>query len=150
MDKGYDSSLAYDACAERNIAPVVPLRETASVKRGEHKPPRCEHGEWKFAGADKKRGATKWRCPTGECKPASVWVKADRLHPLIPRETLRWKGLYRRRASVERAFGRLKNEAGLAPLRVRGIERVRLHADLTPLALLSSRLVRAGVDYPAW
>jgi hypothetical protein len=23
----------------------------------------------------------------GECKPASTWVKADRLHPLIPRET---------------------------------------------------------------
>jgi transposase, IS5 family len=142
MDKGYDSSLAYDACAERNIAPVVPLRETASVKRGEHKPPCCEHGDWKFAGADKKRGATKWRCPTGECKPASTWVSADRLHPLIPRETLRWKRLYRRRASVERAFGRLKNEWSLAPLRVRRIERVRLHADLTVMAQLASALSR--------
>jgi Transposase DDE domain len=148
MDKGYDSSLAYDACAERNIAPVVPLRETASVKRGEHKPPCCEHGKWKFAGADKKRGATKWRCPTGECKPASVWVKADRLHPLIPRETKRWKGLYRRRASVERAFGRLKNEAGLAPLRVRGIERVRLHADLTVLSQLACVLNRRRLLAP--
>jgi hypothetical protein len=44
--------------------------------------------------------------------PASRWIKADRLHPLIPRETLRWKGLYRGRASVERAFGRAKNEMG--------------------------------------
>ena len=140
MDKGYDSSLAYDACAERNIAPVVPLRETASVKRGEHKPPCCEHGEWKFAGADKKRGATKWRCPTGECKPASAWTKADRLHPLIPRETKRWKSLYRRRASVERQFGRLKGDWALAPLRVRGLERVRLHADLTVLAQLTCAL----------
>ena len=37
-------------------------------------------GTWRFAGSDSKRGASKWRCPTGECKPASVWVKADRLH----------------------------------------------------------------------
>jgi IS5 family transposase len=142
MDKGYDNYTVYDACAERGIAPVVPLRKTPNVKRGEHKPPCCEHGEWRFAGADHKRNATKWRCPTGECKPASMWVKADRLHPLIPRETLRWKALYRGRASVERAFGRLKNEWGLAPLRVRRIERVRLHADLTILSQLSSALNR--------
>jgi transposase len=77
--------------------------------------------------------------------PASVWIKADRLHPLIPRETLRWRGLYRGRASVEREFGRLKHEWALAPLRVRGIERVRLHADLTILAKLSCALARARV-----
>ncbi len=94
-------------------------------------------------GADYSRRATKWRCPTGECKPASVWVKADRLHPLIPRETLRWKGLYKRRGAVEREFGRLKHEWGLSPLRVRRIERVRLHADLTILAKLSCALARA-------
>ena len=100
-------------------------------------------GEWTFAGSDRKRGASKWRCPTGECKPASVWVKADRLHPLIPRETKRWKGLYRKRASVEREFGRLKNDWGLKPLRVRGLERVRLHADLTVLTKLACTLSRA-------
>jgi hypothetical protein len=62
-----------------------------------------------------------------------VWVvKADRLHP--PRETDRWTTVYRRRAAVEREFGRLKHEWGLTPLRVRGVERVGLHADLTILA----------------
>ena len=142
LDKGYDAGSVYDACTERSIAPVIPLRETPAVKRGEDKPPSCEHGEWWFAGADHKRDACKWRCPTGECKPASVWIKADRLHTLIPRETLRWKGFYRRRASVERAFGRLKNEWALAPLRVRRIERVRLHADLTILSQLSCALNR--------
>jgi hypothetical protein len=71
-----------------------------------------------------------------------VWIKADRLHPLIPRETLRWKGLYRGRASVERVNGRLKNEWSLTPLRVRRIERVRLHADLTILAHLACALSR--------
>jgi transposase len=144
MDKGYDASTAYEACSDREVAPVICLKKTPAVKRGEHKPPTCEHGEWRFAGADHKRDACKWRCPTGECKPASVWIKADRLHPLIPRETLRWKGLYRGRASVERAFGRLKNEWGLAPLRVRRIERVRLHANLTILAQLSSALIGSG------
>jgi transposase, IS5 family len=142
MDKGYDNAPVYDACTDRKVLPVVALRKTPAVVRGDHKPPTCEHGEWTFAGADRKRNACKWRCPTGECKPASVWVKADRLHPLIPRETLRWKGLYRGRASVERAFGRCKNEWGLASLRVRRIERVRLHANLTILSQLSSVLNR--------
>jgi hypothetical protein len=44
---------------------------------------------------------------------------------------------------VEREFGRLKNEWALAPLRVRRIERVRLHADLTILAKLSCALAGA-------
>jgi transposase, IS5 family len=140
LDKGYDAGTVYDTCADRGIVPVIPLRETHAVKRGQHKPPHCEHGEWRFAGADYTRNATKWRCPTRECQPASRWVKADRLHPLIPRETLRWKGLYRGRASVEREFGRLKNEWAMAPLRVRRIERVRLHVDLTILAKLACRL----------
>jgi transposase len=144
LDRGYDNNAVYGTCSERNVAPMIPLRKTPDVVRGEDKAPCCEHGEWQFAGADYSRNATKWRCPTGECKPASVWIRADRLHPLIPRETLRWKALYRRRVSVERQFGRLKNDWALAPLRVRGIERVQLHADLTILAKLSCALARAS------
>jgi hypothetical protein len=88
-------------------------------------------------------GAAKWRCPTGKCRPASVWVKADRLHTLIPRTTDRWKAIYRTRGAVEREFGRLKHEWGLGPLRVRRLPRVRLHADLTILARLASALTQA-------
>src|SRR5207302_7529568 len=80
---------------------------------------------------------------TGECAPASTWIKADRLHPLIPRETQRYKSLRRGRSAIERTFGRLKNEYGLAPLRVRGLERVALHTDLAMLARLSQALARA-------
>ena len=73
-----------------------------------------------------------------------MWVKADRLHPLIPRETERSRKLYSSRGAIEREFGRLKHEWSLLPLRVRGIERVKLHTDLTILAKLASALARAG------
>lgn len=109
------SSVSTPSVAERDCEAIVPLRATTAVKRGDHEPPTCSHGTWKFAGSDRKRGASKWRCPTGECEPASTWIAADRLYPLVPRHTKRWKALYRGRASVEREFGRLKNEWGLKP-----------------------------------
>lgn len=143
MDKGYDQRTVYDQCMERDCLPLIPLRQTPDVKRGDHMPPTCAHGEWTFAGSDRKRGASKWRCPTGECKPASTWLVADRLHTLIPRSTKRWKAGYRKRAAVEREFGRLKTSWGLKPLRVRGLDRVRLHADLTILTKLACALSRA-------
>jgi hypothetical protein len=142
MDKGYDTPEVHEVCAERDCLPVIPLKRTPGVKRGDHLPPTCEHGTWTFAGSDRKRGASKWRCPTGECKPASTWIKAHRLHPLIPHKSKRWNSAYRKRVAVEREFGRLKHEWGLGPLRVRGLERVRLHADLTILTRLACSLAR--------
>ena len=103
-DKGYDNGPFHDGCMERGVCPVTPLRQTLAVVRGDHKPRVCEHGEWMFAGTDYKRQATKWRCPTGECKPKSMWVKADRLHPLIPRHTAKSNALYKSRGAVEREF----------------------------------------------
>jgi transposase len=141
MDKGYDGEPMYETCESRGIRPVIALKETLAVKAGEHKPPSCEHGEWTFAGADAKRGASKWRCPAGECPPKSMWIKASRLHPLIPHGTERWKSLYKRRTAVERGFGRLKTDYGLGPLRVRRLPRVTLHANLTILAQLASALL---------
>ena len=143
LDKGYDIQRIHTECMERDCLPLIPLRQTPDVKRGDHRPPECQHGVWKFAGADRKRGAAKWRCPTGECAPASMWRKASRLHPLIPRETKRFRAGYRKRAAVEREFGRLKDNWGLKPLRVRGLDRVRLHTDLTVLTKLACALSRA-------
>jgi hypothetical protein len=65
-----------------------------------------------------------------------------RLFPRIARHTERFRNLYRGRASVEREFGRLKHEYGLGPLRVRGADRVQLHADLCILARLALALNR--------
>src|SRR2546430_11921621 len=143
MDKAYDANALYDGCMERGCVPVIPVRRTVGVNRQPDTAPRCEHGRWTFAGADFKRKAAKWRCPTGECQPKSTWVKADRRNPLVPGETKRWRDLYRGRAAVEREFGRLKHEFGLTPLRVRDLERVQLHADLTILARLAQELCRA-------
>jgi hypothetical protein len=143
LDKGYDSQPVHDALTARDVRPVIPLRMTGRVVKGEDKPPSCEHGTWAFAGADAANARTKWRCPTGDCQPGSRWVKADRLHPLIPRESARYKALYRERTSVERFFGRAKHGHALAALRVRGLDRVRLHVDLTMLAMLGTVLTRA-------
>ena len=143
LDKGYDVGPVYDSCLAAGTTPIIPLRKTPAVERGQHLAPTCEHGTWTFAGADFKRQAAKWRCPTGEREPKSIWRKASRLHPLVPRETKRWGDLYRGRGAVERTFGRLKNEYGLKPLRVRGLARVALHADLTALAMLAQALSRA-------
>ena len=107
----------------RVIQPAVPRANDNRARRGD--PPIRAH---------------KWRCPTGECSAKSMSVRADRYHPLIPRESKRYKQLYRQRTSVEREFGRLKHEWALLPLRVRGMARVQLHADLTILACLACRL----------
>ena len=142
-DKGYDAEAIYELVESRHARPVIPLTKTPCVKKGLHKPPKCDHGEWAFAGSDVKRKASKWRCPFGECEPKSVWVKASRLHTLIPRSTDRFRTYYRKRGSVERGFGRLKHEWGMLPLRVRRLPRVKLHVDLTILATLADAVVRA-------
>ena len=128
--------------AEERVRPDA-ASLTPAVARGDHRPPECEHGTWTFAGSDAKRNASKWRCPTPECQPASQWIKASRLHPLVPRNSRRFRDLYAGRSAVEREFGRLKHEYGLAPLRVRGLAKVALHADLVMLARLASALARA-------
>ena len=74
--------------------------------------------------------------------PKSTWIKADLRDPLVPRDSKRFGDLHRGRSAVEREFGRLKHEYGLTPLRVRGIERVALHADLTMLVRLAPALSR--------
>jgi len=113
LDMGYDNNRVYAECEDRDVRPIIPLRQTPDVKAGKAGPPSCDHGMWRFAGADAGRGAAKWRCPTGECRLRSPWVKANRLHPLVPRETPRWRKLYKGRASVEREFGRLKHDWAL-------------------------------------
>ena len=46
--------------------------------------------------------------PDRRMRPGQQMITASRLHTLIPRESLRWKKLYRLRGAVEREFGRQK------------------------------------------
>jgi Transposase DDE domain len=69
MDKGYDTGPIHDGCMDGDVCPVTALVKSERVKRGEHKPPTCEHGTWTFAGADYKRRATKWRCRLASASP---------------------------------------------------------------------------------
>ncbi|MDQ2983092.1 MAG: hypothetical protein M3R70_04075, partial [Actinomycetota bacterium] len=74
---------------------------------------------------------------------AFAYVKNRSLRELLAARGIRHLTTQPYRPHVEREFGRLKNEYGLAPLRVRGLARVQLHADLTMLARLSLALSRA-------
>jgi hypothetical protein len=103
MDRGYDLEPVYSACAARHVLPVVPLRRTPAVKRGDHL--------------------------TG--KPDGT-----RLRSWLPRDSDRWRALYKARGAVEREFGRLKHEWALLPLRTRRLANVQQHVDLTILAKL--------------
>jgi len=64
FDKGYDVAPVYEA---RNVRPIIPLRETPGVKRGDHKPPTCEHGEW-----SSPERTTSAPLPSGAAPPASA------------------------------------------------------------------------------
>jgi len=145
-DKGYDGKPVYEACEKRGCNPIIRLRRTAEVKRGDHLPPVCPHGTWVFGGTDYRRRRSKWRCPHGKCRPKSVWEKASRIHPLIPRSSPRWKALYAGRNAVEGEFARLKYYFGLRRPPVRGRDRMSLFVDLVILARLASALTdaRAG------
>ncbi len=79
----------------------------------------------------------------------SLWSKADRLHRLLPRESARWKKLYRSRGGVERAFGRLKHEWAMLPLRCDGSSGsgctwTRLDLGRLAVALAKARVVPSG------
>ncbi len=118
---------------------VAPLLD-ATLARG-FKPETCAMDK----GYDNNRVMDETR--ERGCIPI-VSLRKGRPIPLstIPYGSPEWKRLYRGRAAVEREFGRLKHDYGLAPLRVRGLERVQLHADLTMLARLAQALSRARVQ----
>jgi hypothetical protein len=117
----WPSSNARSMCPSHATA----LRKRKPVERGEHKPPCCRDGVWTFAGADFEHRATKWRCPTGECRPASVWVKASTLHPLILARASTAASSTGVVAQSSESFGRLERERAMLPRRV---ERARAGA----------------------
>lgn len=72
-------------------------------------------------------------------------ANGTRRFPHIARHTERFRALYSRRALIEKEFAHCKREHGLAALRVRGLERVQLHVELTMLARLALAQHRQAV-----
>jgi len=88
-------------------------------------------GRWPSSGTPQAR------IHMGQGRPAA---------PAHPARDRTIQGAVGQRVAVEREFGRLKNEWGLLPLRVRRLPRVRLHVDLTILAQLADAVVRTGTE----
>lgn len=59
----------------------------------------------------------------------------------IRRNSDEWKELYKRRGGVERINSRLKEELNLKALKVRGLERVKIHAACSLITMLAVGLV---------
>jgi hypothetical protein len=69
LDKGYDAHMIYDGCEARGIRPIVPLRLTGKVVKGEHLPPSCDHDAWTFAGSDAQARRGQVPLPLGRVRP---------------------------------------------------------------------------------
>ena len=127
---------------ESLVASVLSSRfASLKVVAGEHPFPvvRARHLDLRRFG--RRAGRSQVPLP-GECSHASVWIKAGRLHTLVPRGSLRWEALTGDVRPLSE-FGTLKHRRALLPLRVRRIERVALHVDLTVLARLACALADA-------
>src|SRR3954447_10892626 len=75
MDKGYDIERVYGECTERGVAPVIPAARDHRRQARRAQTATLRARRVTVRGADYNRQAAKWRCPTGECQPASGWVK---------------------------------------------------------------------------
>jgi len=167
-DAGYDSTANCQSIVARGAVPVIPLN-----LGGEKAPPGITNAQGTPLGPrgeplvywGRDGGVTKWRCPAALGKLACdryTGAKGTRCslsayglvlklplaqdwrrHTPVPRETKKWKRLYRRRTAVERVFSRLKGHLLLDALRVRGTAKVAVRLSLSLLALLGAALSMA-------
>ena len=64
-------------------------------------------------------------------------LKNLRLHPPVPRESKKWKRLYKLRIAVERVNSRIKGLLGLEHITVRGIAKVMVRSLLSLLVMVA-------------
>lgn len=143
-DKAYAGEPQHEICRDHGVIPLFNLPRLPEGREYPDPIPTCPHGpmRWKGCETTRSRWRSKWVCPSGACETPTRWIEGTRMNPLIPRGSERWKKLYSKRQAIERVFGRLKHDYGLQPLRIRSLERVRLHTDMTLIAQLASRLAQ--------
>lgn len=158
-DKGYDSkendNFVFREC---KASPIIPIREVEGMQMPDicnaKGTPLCSCGlEMVFWGRDGKY--LKYRCPevVGKAKcqsrfkctasPYGYVLKlpiADdpRRHPPVPRESKKWRRLYRLRTAIERVNSRVKELLGLGTITLRGIGKVTTRAMLSLLVMLAA------------
>ena len=161
-DRGYDGLPNYEHLDNVRIIAVIPLRNTD--KEGlydQQGRPQCFGGKpMEYIRTDPKKGHL-FRCREKGCRLKNrvgmtrycdieyhETLEGDALRKVgrLVRTTRRWKRLYRKRTSVERAFRSLKHSRLLNQHQFRGLAKLRLHASLALLTYCATMLarVRAG------
>lgn len=170
-DGAYDSTENIKAITGRGALPVIPFNPG-----GEKTPPGitntlgtplCPCGlNMTYWGRD--GDYLKYRCPqeatklfsclqdhkgTDRCSlsPYGLVVKLNmksdpRRYVPVPRETKKWKRLYKRRSADERVISRLKGNLNIDDLRVRGLSKVKVRVGLNLLVMLAIAVGMAERD----
>ena len=163
-DKAYDSQDNYRwVFQEYGAAPIIPIREWPEAQLPDicnaKGTPTCSCGlAMVYWGRDGKY--LKYRCPQavgkGKCTSRSRCTASPygyvlklpimqdpRRHPPVPRETKKWKRLYKLRTAIERVNSRVKGLLGLEHISVRGIAKVTIRASLSLLVMLAAAVAMA-------
>ena len=170
-DKGYDARSNCQFLHDRNIAPIIPMRDHSN--RGGGKPvytikgePICLGGRpMEFTGTDPATGCHGFRCSPEGCyrkqEPFKgytvcddvVWENPDNdvyaVGGKVSRASAEWQRLYDMRWEIERYFSLLKDNHWVEGHRCRGIARVGLHITLGMLmyqAMTLDRMLLQGVE----
>ena len=164
-DRGYDSDRNFAFLLNRKIVPVIHIRKPGG-KQELHRDiytakgsPTCQGGrEMAYLKTDTGSGHHLFRCPEGGCSLRSrrgvhycadeVWedpVDEPRIVGVLPRASPLWKGLYKKRWSIERLFRSLKHSRNLEQHCFRGMRKVLLHSTLSMLTYSATALARLNV-----
>ena len=119
-----------------------------------------------YSGLEKGRNTLKYRCPAAmygykcteqsNCSRSSygrvVRIPLDnerRQFVPLPRDTAKWKRLYKRRTAIERVFSRLDVSYGFEHHYVRGMKKMMLKTTMASVVMLSMALgsLRCGQHY---
>ena len=157
-DRGYDALINYRYLDERDIIPVIHIRNTD--KNGIYTVegrPKCLGGKaMDYIGTDPEQGHL-FRCSVGGChlkNKVHFTRYCDSAHyeqptgdllrrvGRLPRTSRLWRRLYRKRPVIERLFSSMKRSRLLNKHRCRGLRKIRLHAALSTLTYLGTMLMR--------
>ena len=174
-DKGYDSVAMHRYLRSKGSKGIVPLRKSNAydgmfdgIFDANGNPTCIGTQAMEYVGTNPANGNLIWRCRAEGCHLKEGGTKAithcddvveldpadnPRVMGDIPRDSKKWKKLYRKRWSIERIFNSLKYSRLLESHRYRGIAKVKGHAITSAITLLATALAhlqRGQVDLMAW